>query len=47
MGDNVYIVAAKRTPVGKAVKGVFRNVRPDDMLAFTIQKTIAEAWSLI
>jgi acetyl-CoA acyltransferase len=46
MGDNVYIVAAKRTPVGKAVKGVFRNIRPDDMLAFAIQETITGACGL-
>src|SRR3546814_5261667 len=28
--QDAYIVAATRTPVGKAPKGVFRNTRPDD-----------------
>ncbi len=28
--QDAYIVAATRTPVGKA-RGVMRNVRPDDM----------------
>ena len=41
MVENVYIVAAKRTPVCKALKGHFRSVRPDDMLAFTIKKTLS------
>lgn len=41
MSQNVYIVAAKRTPVGKAVRGVFRHTRPDDMLAFAIKETLA------
>jgi hypothetical protein len=31
--QDAYIVAATRTPVGKAPKGMFRNTRPDDMLA--------------
>jgi acetyl-CoA acyltransferase len=35
--QDVYIVAAVRTPVGKAPRGVFRNARPDDMLAHVIQ----------
>ena len=29
------IVAATRTPVGKAPRGMFRNTRPDDLLACT------------
>ena len=32
--QDAYIVSAIRTPVGKAPRGVFRNTRPDDMLAF-------------
>lgn len=31
--NNVYIVAAKRTPVCKAYKGAFKATRPDDLLA--------------
>lgn len=35
--QDVYIVEAIRTPVGKAPRGVFKNVRPDDMLAFVLK----------
>ena len=35
--QDAYIVAATRTPVGKAPKGVFRNTRPDDMLAHVLK----------
>lgn len=35
-----YIVSAVRTPVGKAPRGVFRKVRPDDLLAFTLSKAV-------
>ena len=35
--QDAYIVAATRTPVGKAPKGVFRNTRPDDMLAHVLR----------
>ena len=31
--QEAYIVAATRTPVGKAPRGMFRNTRPDDLLA--------------
>ena len=34
--QDAYIVAATRTPVGKAPRGMFRNVRPDDMLAHVL-----------
>jgi len=33
---DAYIVAAKRTPVGKAPRGVFRHTRPDDLLAHAL-----------
>lgn len=33
----VYIVAALRTPVGKAPRGVFRHTRPDDLLAHVLR----------
>ncbi|WP_129135786.1 acetyl-CoA C-acyltransferase [Luteimonas sp. YGD11-2] len=41
--QDAYIVAATRTPVGKAPKGVFRNTRPDDMLAHVLRAVIAQA----
>ncbi|MBS0555883.1 MAG: acetyl-CoA C-acyltransferase [Proteobacteria bacterium] len=44
--QDAYIVAAKRTPVGKAPRGVFRNTRPDDMLAFAIDATLAQCPSV-
>ena len=40
--QDAYIVAATRTPVGKAPRGVFRNTRPDDMLAFAIDAALAK-----
>ena len=30
--QDAYIVAATRTPIGKAPRGMFKNVRPDDLL---------------
>jgi acetyl-CoA acyltransferase len=44
--QDAYIVAAKRTPVGKAPRGVFRNTRPDDLLAFAIEATLAQCPSI-
>jgi acetyl-CoA acyltransferase len=41
--QDAYIVAATRTPVGKAPRGVFRNTRPDDMLAHVIRAVIEQA----
>ena len=40
--QDVYIVAAVRTPVGKAPRGMFKNVRPDDMLAHVLKAAIAQ-----
>jgi acetyl-CoA acyltransferase len=37
-----YIVAATRTPVGKAPRGMLRQVRPDDMLAHVIRSALAQ-----
>ena len=31
--QDAYIVAATRTPVGKAPRGAFRNAHPADLLA--------------
>jgi len=41
--QEAYIVAATRTPVGKAPKGMFRNTRPDDMLAHVLRSVVAQA----
>ncbi|TDR39179.1 acetyl-CoA acyltransferase [Tahibacter aquaticus] len=41
--QDVYIVAATRTAVGKAPRGVFRNTRPDDLLAHVIRAAVAQA----
>ncbi|WP_363796875.1 acetyl-CoA C-acyltransferase [Lysobacter firmicutimachus] len=41
--QEAYIVAATRTPVGKAPRGVFRNTRPDDMLAHVLKSVVAQA----
>ena len=38
--QDAYIVAAVRTPVGKAPRGMFKNVRPDDMLAHVLKGAI-------
>jgi acetyl-CoA C-acetyltransferase len=35
------IVAAGRTPIGRAHKGSFVDVRPDDLVAFAIKETLA------
>src|SRR5690348_1084092 len=40
--QDAYIVAAVRTPVGKAPRGMFRTVRPDDMLAHVLKGAIAQ-----
>ena len=39
--QDAYIVAATRTPVGKAPRGMLKNVRPDDMLAFVLTAVLA------
>ncbi|MFZ5522879.1 MAG: acetyl-CoA C-acyltransferase [Pseudomonadota bacterium] len=44
--QEAYIVAATRTPVGKAPRGMFRNTRPDDLLAHVLTSVLAQAPSL-
>ena len=44
--QDAYIVAATRTPVGKAPRGMLRNVRPDDMLAYVLQAALARCSGL-
>ena len=41
--QDAYIVSAVRTPVGKAPRGVFRNTRPDDLLAHVLRAALAGA----
>jgi acetyl-CoA acyltransferase len=41
--QDAYIVAATRTPVGKAPKGAFRNTRPDELLAHALRSVVAQA----
>ena len=38
--QDAYIVAAVRTPIGKAPRGMFRNVRPDDLLAHVLKSAL-------
>jgi len=40
--QDAYIVAAVRTPVGKAPRGMLRNVRPDDMLAHVLKGAVGQ-----
>lgn len=44
--QDAYIVAIKRTPVGKAPRGMFKNTRPDDLLAHSVKATLAEVPSI-
>jgi acetyl-CoA acyltransferase len=44
--QEAYIVAATRTPVGKAPRGMFRNVRPDDMLAHVLKAALGKCTGL-
>src|SRR5512140_657782 len=44
--QEAYIVVATRTPVGKAPRGMFRNTRPDDLLAHVLRSVLAQAPSL-
>ena len=40
--QEAYIVAATRTPVGKAPRGMLRHTRPDDMLAHVLKSVLAQ-----
>lgn len=44
--QDAYIVAAKRTPVGKAPRGLLKNYRPDDLLVHTIRAALAQVPAL-
>ena len=41
--QDAYIVAATRTAVGKAPRGMFRNTRPDDLLAHALKQVVLQA----
>ncbi len=44
--QDAYIVAATRTPIGKAPKGSFKNMRPDDLLVAAIRNAMAQVPNL-
>lgn len=44
--QDAYIVAATRTPIGKAPRGMFKHVRPDDLLVKAIQGALAQVPTL-
>src|SRR6478752_709101 len=40
--QDAYIVAASRTPIGRAPRGVFKNTRPDELLVHAIRSALAQ-----
>ena len=40
--QEAYIVAATRSPIGKAPRGMFRHTRPDDLLVAVLQSALAQ-----
>jgi len=44
--QDAYIVAATRTPIGKAPRGAFRNTRPDDLLVAAVRSALAQVPTL-
>ena len=44
--QDAYIVAATRTPIGKAPRGMFKNVRPDDLLVRVLRSALAQVPAL-
>ena len=44
--QDAFIVAATRTPIGRAHRGFFRNMRPDDLLVKALQGALAQVPSL-
>ena len=40
--QEAYIVAATRTPIGKAPRGMFKNTRPDDLLVRALQSALSQ-----
>ena len=44
--QEAYIVAATRTPIGKAPRGMFRHMRPDDLLVHALHAALAQVPAL-
>ena len=44
--QDAYIVAATRTPVGRSGRGMFRHLRPDDLLVAAIQGALKQVPTL-
>jgi acetyl-CoA acyltransferase len=44
--QDAYIVAATRTPIGKAPRGMFKHVRPDDLLVRVLQSALQQVPNL-
>ena len=44
--QEAYIVAATRTPIGKAPRGYFKNTRSDDLLVLAIQSALKQVPTL-
>jgi acetyl-CoA acyltransferase len=44
--QEAYVLAATRTPVGKAPRGVYRTTRPDALLAHALTSVLAQAPSI-
>jgi len=44
--QDAYIVAATRTPIGKAPRGFYRNTRPDDLLVTVLRAAMAQVPTL-
>ena len=44
--QDAFIVAATRTPIGKAPRGMFRNTRPDDLLVSAIRSVMSQVPNL-
>jgi acetyl-CoA acyltransferase len=40
--QDAYIVAARRTPIGRSGRGMFRNTRPDDLLVAAIRGALKD-----
>ena len=40
--QDAYIVAATRSAVGKAPRGMLKNTRPDDLLAHVLKGVVAQ-----
>lgn len=46
MAEQAYIVAARRSPVGKAPRGMFRQTRPDDLLTHVLRGVVNDCGGL-